>query len=101
MEQLLLTGGQMKDKKFTFFPKAGDQFGTTDGVKASRTTAYHLSRVLDIIGLAKEIGHDQEIWHSLPEVLRFKFNWGSWSYQPRLNKADLMKHLKVEEQPIS
>jgi len=64
-------------------PKAGKQFGIADGPEALPGVAYHLSRILDLLRSAQEVGLKREVWLAIPEQVRFEFNWCRWTYQPR------------------
>lgn len=64
-------------------PKAGEKFGCTDGYEESPGKSYQLSRILDLLRLAQEIGLKQEVWLAIPKHVRFELNWCHWTYQPR------------------
>jgi hypothetical protein len=65
-------------------PQPGQSFGCTDTVPPENCSSYELSRVLDLMQLAEELGIKDVIWGSLAYNVKFDFNFAKWAYQERV-----------------
>jgi hypothetical protein len=64
---------------------AGESHGITDGAAPQNATPYQLSRVLDVIDEFEQLGLDVATWwKTIPESIRFDFNWSKWQYETRV-----------------
>jgi hypothetical protein len=61
---------------------AGEPHGCYDQPPPEDATEYQLSRVLDLLDAAKQVGIDPDVFRLLPERIKLEFNYSKWSYVP-------------------
>jgi len=67
--------------------KAGEGFGCTDTSPPENNSPYKLSRILDMLDVAEEIGGKEfsvVVFNLLPTSTKLEFNYSCWSYEPRI-----------------
>jgi hypothetical protein len=64
-------------------PLSGQGFGCTDTAPPENSSNYELSRILDMLQLAEELGIKKQVWDLLDSQIKMDYNYAKWSYVVR------------------